>query len=318
MDAEDIENTDEEKKKQEELNLKLLQAIKNADIILVNQLIQEGADIWYRDDQVYDYLLEEGCRAELIFDGKKLLDSENNGVMMGWEQLLMEKHAEILCLRENLIENNEIDETNETNEINQINEINEINENVIELNILNIGFGLGLIDSAIQKYKPTLHTIIEAHPDVYKFMIEQGWDKKPGVKIIFGKWQEVLINNNNQLLEEEGEEQVLYDGIFFDTFGEYYKDLKEFNEEVVINYLKPNGIYSFFNGLGATNSFFHDVYCKIVEMHLAELGLEINFIEIPLDEIFNDEKECERIWEGVKRRYWNLNLYRLPICKFMI
>ncbi|CAG8506160.1 13164_t:CDS:10 [Ambispora gerdemannii] len=250
-------------------------------------------------NEIYQRLLEEGCRVELILgvlggknqeeeknndgkpsnedfltrplkyseDGTRLLDYENNGVMMGWEKPLMEKHAQIICPRENL-------------------------------GILNIGFGLGLIDTEIQKYKPHTHTIIEAHPDVYKHMMAEGWHLKPGVKIIFGRWQDVL------------DQLDTYDGIFFDTFGEFYQDLREFHEEVP-NFLKSEGIYSFFNGLGATNPFFHDVYCQIVEMHLADVGLKTKFIEIKID------PSADEIWNGVKGRYWTLDTYRLPICEFM-
>ena len=32
--------------------------------------------------------------------------------------------------------------------------------------VLNVGFGLGLVDTAIQSNEPRSHTIIEAHPDV--------------------------------------------------------------------------------------------------------------------------------------------------------
>jgi len=109
---------------------------------------------------------------------------------------------------------------------------------------LNIGFGLGIIDELIQKYDSVKsHTIIEAHPDVYEYMKKQGWDKKKNVKIIFGKWQKVL----NQLSG--------YDGIFFDTYGEYYEDMKAFHK-VLPKILKKDGIYSFFNGLAAKNVFF--------------------------------------------------------------
>ena len=38
-------------------------------------------------------------------------------------------------------------------------------------------------------------------------MIETGWDKKPGVTIVFGRWQDKLA------------ELGTYDGIFFDTYG---------------------------------------------------------------------------------------------------
>ena len=34
--------------------------------------------------------------------------------------------------------------------------------------VLNVGFGLGLVDRAIQSNHPTSHTIIEAHPDVLR------------------------------------------------------------------------------------------------------------------------------------------------------
>ena len=34
--------------------------------------------------------------------------------------------------------------------------------------MLNVGFGLGLVDTAIQSNHPRSHTIIEAHPDVLR------------------------------------------------------------------------------------------------------------------------------------------------------
>lgn len=58
--------------------------------------------------------------------------------------------------------------------------------------ILNIGFGMGLVDTAIQQYAPVTHTIVEAHPEVYKRMLQTGWGEKDNVKIKFGCWQDVL------------------------------------------------------------------------------------------------------------------------------
>jgi type IV protein arginine methyltransferase len=122
--------------------------------------------------------------------------------------------------------------------------------------ILNIGFGLGIIDTFIQQHDNIKsHTIIEAHPDVYQYMIDNGWDKKKNVKIIFGRWQKVLKQLDK------------YDGIFFDTYSEFYEDMKMFHK-VLADYLKPNGIYSYFNGLCARNLFFHDVYCWIARLDL--------------------------------------------------
>jgi protein arginine N-methyltransferase 2 len=92
--------------------------------------------------------------------------------MMGWEEPLMVIHAKVIAPNPGK-------------------------------KVLNVGFGLGIIDMELQKLSPSEHTIIEAHPDVYKKMIQDGWDKKPGVKIIFGRWQDVM------------DQLEVYDGIFF-------------------------------------------------------------------------------------------------------
>lgn len=178
------------------------------------------------------------------------------------------------------------------------------------LSVLNVGFGLGLIDTELQKYKPQKHVIIEAHPDVYAHMLELGWDKKEGVRILFGRWQDVI-----ESIEEK------FDGIFFDTYGgkdffwlffliqtrsptshqtcqnlEFYDDLRKFHASVP-NILHSHGIYTWFNGLGATNQFFHDVYCRISELDLRDLGLSTKYIEMATPTA--DEKG---IWDGIRQR----------------
>ena len=40
--------------------------------------------------------------------------------------------------------------------------------------VLNVGFGMGMVDTAIQRRRPRSHTIIEAHPDVYRHMLDSG------------------------------------------------------------------------------------------------------------------------------------------------
>lgn len=112
--------------------------------------------------------------------------------------------------------------------------------------MLNVGFGMGIIDGEIQKHAPRSHTIIEAHPDVHRHMLELGWDKKPGVNVVFGRWQDAIASLGP------------FDGIFFDTYGEYYEDMKDFNE-LLPRLLRPGGVYSFFNGLCPDNIFFHMV-----------------------------------------------------------
>lgn len=102
-----------------------------------------------------DYLEER-----VTFSEDKVMDEESKAVMMAWERPLMEAHAKAICSRGG--------------------------------HVLNIGFGMGLVDSAIQQYSPTSHTIVEAHPEVHARMLQTGWGEKENVKIFFGRWQDVI------------------------------------------------------------------------------------------------------------------------------
>ncbi|KAL2346464.1 hypothetical protein Fmac_000464 [Flemingia macrophylla] len=214
-----------------------------------------------KGDSGHDYLEDR-----VSFSEDKLMDSDCKAVMMAWEKPLMEAHAKaVFCSGGG--------------------------------HVLNIGFGMGLVDSAIQQYAPASHTIVEAHPEVYQRMLRSGWGQKENVNIVFGRWQDVL----SQL--------QTYDGIFFDTYGEYYEDLREFHQHLPA-LLKPGGIYSFFNGLCGSNAFFHVVYCHLVSLELENLGYSTQLIPLPV-------KDClgELVWEGVKQRYWQLDTYYLPVCQ---
>ena len=123
--------------------------------------------------------------------GTLLLDNDNDAVMMEWERPLMEAHASFLA-------GNAVSGDNTTKDCKK--------------RVLNVGFGLGIIDSAIQNYNPSLHVIIEAHPIVYKKMLDDGWDRKENVRICFGRWQDELPK-----LIAEG---IVFDGMFYDTYGE--------------------------------------------------------------------------------------------------
>ncbi|XP_021728452.1 protein arginine N-methyltransferase 2-like [Chenopodium quinoa] len=238
----------------------------------------------------FDILLNSGVQAELIlgtiarnakedghsdagyledrvsFSEDKLMDADSKAVMMAWEKPLMESHAKAICSGGG--------------------------------HVLNIGFGMGLVDMAIQQYHPISHTIVEAHPEVYDRMLRNGWGEKENVKILFGRWQDVLPQ-----LES-------YDGIFFDTYGEYYEDMREFHQHLP-KLLKPEGIYSFFNGLCGDNAFFHVVYCNIVSLELENLGYTTQLIPLPV-------KDClaEDVWKGVRQKYWQLDTYYLPVCHY--
>jgi protein arginine N-methyltransferase 2 len=61
--------------------------------------------------------------------------------------------------------------------------------------------------------------------------------------------------------------------------------------------LNTKGIFSFFNGLAGTNPFFHDVYCRIVEMEMADMGLNVQYVQMDMD------PSEAKVWDGIKRRF---------------
>lgn len=216
----------------------------------------------------------------LTFDRDRILDGSANGVMMEWETTLMQRSAELLAPAPGL-------------------------------RVLNVGHGMGIIDGIFQGKQPKSHHIIEAHPDVLKRMKEQGWYDKPGVVVHEGRWQDVVPG-----LVEKNE---LFDAIYFDTFAEEYKALREFFGEHVIGLLDPAGgptgevgKFGFFCGMGADRQVAYDVYNKIVEIDLFEAGFDTEWESLPVPDL---DEQGE--WEGVKRKYWALKNYKLPTCTFI-
>ncbi|EFN56565.1 hypothetical protein CHLNCDRAFT_144236 [Chlorella variabilis] len=189
--------------------------------------------------------------SSIRYEDGKLMDEQGEAVMMDWEAPLMERHAAAICAGGG--------------------------------DVLNVGFGMGIIDGFIQQHQPRSHTIIEAHPDVYRYACSQGWDKRPGVRLLGP-----------------------FDGIFWDTFGEHYSDMHAFHaclprragRRFVL--LRPGGVYSFFNGLAPDNMFFHLVYGEIARLELGRLGLETTYEPVPMD------ASAKEVWEGVANRYWHL------------
>jgi type IV protein arginine methyltransferase len=153
-----------------------------------------------------------------------LLDESDNAVMMDWETQIMQRHAETLIPKKGL-------------------------------KVMNVGHGMGIVDTAIQTHDPAEHHIIEAHPQVHQRLREQGWYDKPNVFIHEGRWQDVLPK-----LVEQG---VVLDAIYYDTFAEDYKALKEFFSEYVIQLLDHNGRFGWYNGLGADRQICYDIYTKV-------------------------------------------------------
>ena len=231
---------------------------------------KEECNSTYLNNETGGYLQ---TNVEYSEDGSKLLDSAGDGVMMEWEEPLMRAHAQIITGSKK------------------------------NKRVLNIGFGLGIIDGILQNdFEPTLHVIIEAHPGVYNRMKGDGWLEKKNVRVMYGRWQDELPK-----LVQEG---LQFDGIFFDTYGEHWSDMEEFHG-IMVNLLAKSetSIYSFFNGLSPDNIFFHGVACECARIQLSTLDLVTEFA--PCDIQINDDA-----WKGVARKYWHGSTYYLPICSW--
>lgn len=250
---------------------------------------------------------DEYLSSTLTYDDDKLVDSDLNGVMMSWETDIMRRSVTAL-----------------------------IPDPAPGKRILNIGFGMGIIDGMFADLKPSRHHIIEAHPSVLEHVAKpdskfgSAWEKsgseEGAFKIFGGKWQDVVPK-----LMEQGE---LYDAIYFDTFGEDYSQLRMFFTEYVPYLMDMEGRFSFFNGLGADRRICYDVYTKVVEMQCSDAGLDVEW-EVSDVDMSALEEAGRGEWEGVRRRYWTLDSelpilltklsytadpfaeYRLPICTFM-
>ena len=210
---------------------------------------------------------DEYLSRSVRYEGETLFDAADDAVMMEWERPLMAAHAERLCATGGAV--------------------------------MNVGFGMGIIDGLIAERKPSAHFIIEAHPGVLARMKADGWHNRPNVTVLSGRWQDVLPG-----LLESGQK---FDGIFFDTYGEHDADMQSFHAALP-KLLAPDGLYSFFNGMCPFNVFFQGVACAVVQLELQALGLSTAFEAIEINTPQGDDKA----WEGVRRTYFHNNTYYLP------
>jgi len=250
-------------------------------------------------------------KLEYVNDDALVTKDRKDGVMMSWESDIMQLGANTLFKKGAYIEKNELDS---------------------EINILNIGFGMGIIDTMIQQQHPTMHYICEAHPDVIEKLRTDGWFAKPNVKILAGRWQDELPK-----LLTQG---TFFNGIYYDTFSEHYSDMLELFD-LVVGLLKPHGVFSFFNGLGADRQVVYQVYRKLVELDLENYGLVCKFTDVDVPETLfkdgrnsgsgsgsgsgssaDDDRDGDKdgdasVWDNVKRSYWSCPTYYHPEVKFI-
>lgn len=253
-------------------------------------------------DQVRKDLIEDPANTQSTYlktkleyrDGSLITKDNKDGVMMDWESELMKAGCDSIfsTVREFATHPERFDESD-----------------FKDITVLNIGFGMGIIDTMIQEKNPTMHYISEAHPDVLAKLRQDGWYEKPNVKILEGRWQDTLPELLNQ--------GVFFNGIYYDTYSEHYSDMLDLYD-LIVGLLKPSGVFSFFNGLGADRQVIYDVYKKIVEIDMANYGLEVKYTELATPattgEEFDQSEESE--WNGIKRAYWRCKTYYHPEIKF--
>ena len=108
------------------------------------------------DAQEKQVTSEEYLNSKLVYDDAKLVDSDLNGVMMAWETDIMRRSVAAL-----------------------------IPDSAPGKRILNIGFGMGIVDGMFADLKPSRHHIIEAHPSVLEHLSkdESKFGPRPGAMI---------------------------------------------------------------------------------------------------------------------------------------
>lgn len=191
-------------------------------------------------------------------DGR-LLDENGNAVMMGWEEPIMREQAKTITSSRG--------------------------------DILNVGFGMGIIDFYIQVHSPRTHWIIESHPDVQKKMIQDGWLKQPHVRCIFAKWQDVIHHLPK------------FDGVYWDTWeespGDFFRSLP--------NILKKEGVFSFFNN-PSKKHIEEGNKMDPLNYNILKDFMDIKFSQFEIPKIDDEKFQGRMYWDPDNKTYYN------PIC----
>ena len=116
--------------------------------------------------------------------------------------------------------------------------------------ILEIGFGLGIAANLIQTNNIEEHTVIEANYQVFQKLLEFQSNSKKKVTAIFGFWQEVINEFENES----------FDGILFDTYPLTEKEIHSNHFsffEHAYRLLKKGGILTYYSDEVSSYSKYH-------------------------------------------------------------
>ncbi|KAH8113183.1 S-adenosyl-L-methionine-dependent methyltransferase [Phellopilus nigrolimitatus] len=200
------------------------------------------------------------------------------------------------------------------------------------LRILNIGMGLGIIDSYFQEAHPAEHVIIEPHAMAVEFMRQTGWLAKPNVKLLHGRWQAFLEHASDELsidVESPNAQHAevvfdtatlktvrrtrvdvgKFDVVYFDTYMEGYRGHYAFVKHVPRLLRGPGSRFSFFHGHGAKDRSVSEIYKEAAGRHNNDLGLNTKWSEIHVDPATQWHRIQER-GKGVPYTHPHL----IPIC----
>lgn len=98
--------------------------------------------------------------------------------------------------------------------------------------ILNVGYGMGIIDNYIRSHNPKKHTVIEVHPQIAEIARSNGYN------VIEGDWMDII----DDFIKNE----IKFDGVYFDTYSFDRPDWFLFSKRVS-EILNSEGVYSYFN-----------------------------------------------------------------------
>ena len=247
----------------------------------------------------------------------RILDGSGRAVMMRWEEPIMRAHADTL--------------------------------RCAGADVLNIGFGMGLIDGAISDAAPRSHTIVEAHPDILAAMRSAGWTAR--ATIVDGRWQAPPTQQHagpatacdpGPTAQERLCDLGTYDAIFYDTFDEGLDTFDLFCSALPA-LLRPGGTFSWFNGFGGHSARAHSAASERAARLLDAIGCAISLSRAPCHfhrapprahamvlavasrptaaarrrlecryQLTPIETPPADVWEGVCGRYYALDAYLLP------
>jgi guanidinoacetate N-methyltransferase len=146
--------------------------------------------------------------------------------------------------------------------------------------VLEVGYGLGLSASEIQKHNIEHHVIIECHPDVIKRSMDDLRDpiSEQRVNVLQGFWEDIT-----PLLKDES-----FDGILFDTYPlteeEIHGNHFWFFEEA-FRLLKKGGVLTYYSD---EVSSLPESHCqKLMGAGFAKDGVEIEVVKV------NPPEDCE-------------------------